>query len=230
MLHGEFPARYESWMEEFAGHFLPRMRPGWQILDVGAGRQPTIAKVDRAAACTYVGQDLSKRELEAAPPGSYDEIVVGDVLQYRPELADRFDLIVSYQVLEHVRPLDQALANLRSYLRPGGQLVAQFSGAFSYFALASRLVPHRLTVALLTRLTKRDPRSIFPAYYNRCWFSALQRTMAGWSEVTICPMWGGSTYLAFSPALAALNIGYESWAMAGNHNNLATHYIVDATR
>ena len=58
--------------------------------------------------------------MEHAPEGSYDEMFVGDITKRVAELEGRFDLIICFQVLEHVKPLDDAIENLRCYLRPGG--------------------------------------------------------------------------------------------------------------
>jgi SAM-dependent methyltransferase len=98
----------------------------------------------RPDGCTYVGLDLSRAELQVAGAAAYDETVVADVCDYRGALEGTFDLVVSWQVLEHVPDLGLALENARRYLRPGGVLVAQFSGRYSLFGFANRLLPHRL--------------------------------------------------------------------------------------
>jgi hypothetical protein len=46
---------------------------------------------------------------------------------------------------EHVRSLETAIENCRLYLKPGGTMVTQFSGRFSYFAVANQVIPHVVT-------------------------------------------------------------------------------------
>jgi SAM-dependent methyltransferase len=230
-LAGRLPERYaEHWPAPFQALAREALAPGVRVLDVGSGRAPSISPVERPAGCHYAGLDLSAAELRRAPAGSYDEMIVTDVNRRRPELEGRFDLVVSWQVLEHVRPLDMTLENLRRYLRPGGRLVAQMSGCFSAFGLINQVVPPRLGVWAMARLLGRDPESVFPAYYHRCWYGALARTLAPWSEWQILPRYRGAPYLGFMRPLQAAYMAYEEWAVRGGHDNLATHYLVVARR
>lgn len=225
------PPRYgEDMSQLFRARIDPTLVPGVRVLDVGAGTNPTIAVADRPAGCSYVGLDKSLAELSKAPRGSYNDLVVRDVADRAPELAAQFDLIVSWQVLEHVRPLDVAFENLRSYLRPGGLLVAQLSGGFSVFALLNRLTPHAVVQFISQHVHKRDPATVFPAHYHRCYYSALRRTLAPWHEVEIFPHYRGAAYFAFSPRLQRAYLNYEEWAHARGRRNLATHYLVVAVR
>src|SRR5437762_520368 len=67
------PERYARWREAFDVAARSSLRPDMAILDVGAGRHPTIPIAARPARCAYVGLDLSAAELADAPRGSYDE-------------------------------------------------------------------------------------------------------------------------------------------------------------
>lgn len=225
------PERYDQdHRAMFDGYARPLIRPGATILDVGAGRAPTFPAPARPAGCRYVGLDLISAELEAAPPGSYDETVASDVTTFVPGLADRFDAVISWQVLEHVKPLATAVDNLRSYLRPGGQLVAQFSGTFGLFGLLSRAVPDKVTPALLERMFDRPRTTTFPAYYDKCWASALTRIGRSWSSFEVIARHEGAGYFAFSRHVQAAYLAYEEWAGRNGHANLASYYLVVATR
>src|SRR5918992_14177 len=139
-LGGELPERYvpEFWLRPFQERVRAEVRAGQAILDVGSGRAPTLPLLERPGDIRYVGLDISAGELAAAPAGSYDEAITGDVADFEPALERRFDLALSYQVFEHVRPLPAALENIRRYLKPGGRMVAQLSGTFSVFGVANR--------------------------------------------------------------------------------------------
>lgn len=225
------PARYaQPWRQAFDEHVQPGLTPGAHILDVGSGRKPTLPPELRPSGAQYVGLDLSDEELRRAPAGSYDELHVADVIERMRELEGRFDLIVSWQVLEHVKPLAAAIDNLRSYLRPGGLLVAQMSGKLSPFGLVNAVVPQRVGVAAMKQLLHRDPETVFPAHYDKCTDRGLTQVFGGWSDVEIVPRYHGSSYFEFLPPLHAAYMAYENWICESQHRNLATHYLVAAVK
>jgi SAM-dependent methyltransferase len=215
-------------MEPFWQRLRPHLVAGARILDIGSGRRPTVPKDLRPAGGTYDGLDLSINELENAPPGSYDRMFASDICDRLPELQNKYDLAVSWQVLEHVRPLSRALENTRGYLRPGGTFIAQLSGTFAPFALLNQLIPHSLARPLLRVVMRRDSEGVFPAHYDRCWYSALRRSMAEWQECEILPLYRGAEYFKFARPLMAVCLAYEEWARA--HPNLAGTYIIRAVK
>jgi SAM-dependent methyltransferase len=226
-----FPERYVlPWRKVFDERVAQSLMPGMRILDVGSGRRPTIPPEQRPAGCHYVGVDLFRTELAKAPADSYDEVWESDVARRVSELEERFDLIVSWQLLEHVKPLDVAMENFRAYLRPRGRFVALLSGTFSAFGLINQIVPQRLGVRAMRQLLRRDPATVFPAYYHHCWHSALTRILNPWDEVEVIALYRGAGYFGFSRFLQRLYLQYEEWAWRGRHYNLATHYLVNAKR
>ena len=204
--------------------------PGVRVLDVGSGRTPSIAPAARPAGCHYVGLDIAEDELRRAPRGSYDETFVADITTHVPALDAAFDLIVCWQVLEHVKPLDTAVENMRRYLRPGGRLVAYLSGAFSLFGLINQVVPAAVGVWAMHRLLGRAPDTVFPAHYHHCWHGALKRAFRAWQAAEVIPHYRGAEYFRFFGPLERTYLRYEEWTRRGNHQNLATHYLLIATR
>ncbi len=227
---GEMPERYcASWFEPFEARIAEHLTSGVRILDVGSGRRPAILPVQRPPDCFYAGLDLSMAELNSSAPGSYNEKIEGDVADRLPELERQFDLIVSWQVLEHVGNLDHAIENIRTYLRPGGRFVALFSGTLSAFGIANRVFPARMANFVLCRLLSRSANTVFPAYYHRCYFSALAEIFSSWREVEIVPLYHGANYFEFCPPLYRIYLLYENWIFRRRFHNLATHYLVNAT-
>jgi SAM-dependent methyltransferase len=224
------PRYTEDWFAPFRAAIQAELRPGCVVIDVGGGRNPAISRSELPADATYIGIDLSVRELAAAPAGSYDRVIAADVTERQPGLEGCADLVVSWQVLEHVAPLDDAISNIHSYLRPGGLFVAHLSGGRSAFALINRAIPHRLAKVAMKRLLQRDPESVFPASYDRCTYSALSRTLALWSDVRIMPRYRGAAYFGFLPPLQSLYLHLEDLMVRGHHDDLATHYLLAARR
>lgn len=225
------PARYDGGLVgPFRAAIAPHLVPGAAILDVGSGRRPAIAVEDRPSSCRYVGLDVSGPELGRAPVGSYGETLVADVAGRDFPVLEGFDLAVSWQVLEHVRPMDRALDNLRTSVRAGGTVVALFSGVFSAFGLLNRVIPTSAGVFLMHRLLGREPDSVFPAHYDRCYDSALHRMCSEWSSVEITPLYLGAAYFNFALPLRSAYLRYENWAERAGRRNLATHYLLVGVR
>jgi SAM-dependent methyltransferase len=224
------PDRYARQMQdELYARARPLLVPDVAVLDVGAGRNPTIAPADRPPGCRYVGLDIEREEIEAAGPDAYDESIVGDVTMPL-EHDEEFDLVLSWQVLEHVSPLAAAFENLRASLRPGGTMLAQLTGSNAGFALLGRLMPHAVRVRIATRLLGHEAEEKFPTRYDRSSHRSLERMLSGWSEVDIVPFYRGAPYFGFWRPLQRAYLAYESAIERRGRRNLATHYLVVAKR
>jgi SAM-dependent methyltransferase len=225
---GRLPDRYGYRMQDV---FLQRLRPllveGVTILDVGAGRSPTLAPHDRPAGCRYLGLDISAEELDAAGPDAYDAGYVHDIVEPLADVRD-VDVIISWQVLEHVSSLSMALTNLRQMLRPGGTLLAQLSGSFAAFALAARVMPHRLRVKAMARYLGHAEELKFPTHYDRCNARAISKLLEDWESSEIIPFFRGAPYFSMSRPLQRVYLGYEDFIAARGCNTLATHYLIVA--
>lgn len=227
----ELPMRYsDPWVELFETRSRPALTKGARVLDVGSGRRPALRPGERPPDCEYVGLDLSGAELAAAPPGSYDETIEADIMKPLPSQRERFDLIVSWQVLEHVAQLDQCLENLRSYLRPGGTLVSLLSGRNACFAVLNRLLPDRVGSWVMQQALDRQPDTVFPANYDGCTEDGLYERLAPWSRREVVPLYRGAGYFRFSANLQRAYLRYEDWALARGRANLASHYLIVAER
>ena len=224
------PRYADDWIQPFHDAIREATTEGAVILDLGSGRQPSVPPDLRPAGTTYVGLDLSDAELQRAGPGAYDRRIVADLNARVPELVGTVDVAVSWQVLEHVRPMRTVLANVHDYLKPGGVLIAGFSGAWSAFAIPNRLVPHAVARFVLRRLLQRDPETVFPAPYDSCTYSAMTKALSGWSHVEITPRYRGAGYFGFSKPLQALYLRAEDLLERGGHRDLATHYLVVARK
>lgn len=226
------PPRYETdWREPFEDAIQPHLTEGARVLDVGSGRTPSIKPDRRPAGCEYVGLDVSANELKAAGPTAYDRTVTVDVAQQVPQLEGRFDLVVSWQVLEHVERLDCAAENIRRYLHGEGTLVSVLSGSFAAYAIANRILPDLVGRVVVKRVMGRSAdKPVFPAQYDRCYATALRRVFAGFSNVTVTPFYRAASYFAFSKLLMRTYLTYENFVCRRGIENLATHYLVVAKR
>jgi 2-polyprenyl-6-hydroxyphenyl methylase/3-demethylubiquinone-9 3-methyltransferase len=221
-------ARY--WGTEFWDRVNQSLASAGSVLDVGGGRRPTISPRERPANIHYAGLDASGSELALAPAGSYDETIAAEAEQLAPDLLGRFDLIVSWQTLEHIRDLPRAAGNFNSYLRPGGALVACLSGRNAAYAIANRLLPDGLAHRLVARLRGRALGTVFPARYDHCDQRGLEEAFSAWDDIEVIPLWRGADYFERLPGLLGLYLRYEDLAIERGWNGLATHYVIAARK
>jgi SAM-dependent methyltransferase len=107
--------RWDPWHLKRIDRLLPLL-PGQRVLEVGCGQgHLTIRLADRGI--DIVGIDANSN----APAISGSD----RVLYMRAEVLDfgdaEFDAIVSVHAIEHIPPLDQAMAEMARVLKPGGQ-------------------------------------------------------------------------------------------------------------
>lgn len=100
--------------------FARHLRPGWRVLDFGCGEMPYRACVEERHA-TYLGADFDAgADVHISPEG-------------RLSLPDAsVDMVLSVQVLEHVRDLDAYFAEISRVLKPQGVLVLSTHGTWLY--------------------------------------------------------------------------------------------------
>jgi ubiquinone/menaquinone biosynthesis C-methylase UbiE len=202
---------------------------GMSVLDVGSGRAPIVPAASRPAGVHYTGLDISADEIAVAGAGAYDETFVSDITRFEPEYADRFDLVVSLYMLEHVRPIDAALENMRRYLKPGGRMFAQLAGGQSLAARLNRLVPDTFVRTVVSQVVPgRVPDNVFPAEYDRCTASAIRAVMGNWSVATVTPQHTGAINFAFSNLILRAYLSAEDALIS--RPDAATRYLITAIR
>ncbi len=123
------------------------------------------------------------------------------------------------------------MACIRAYLTPGGVFVAMLSGSRSAFALVNRALPFQVGAPLVTKVMRRSSaKPVFPAYYDRCRASDLRELLADWSRAEVSPFFRGAGYFRFSRLLSRAYVAFENRAARAGWDDLATHYLVVATR
>ena len=94
------------------------------MLDAGCGLGYGTAMLAERRPAKLAGVDLSSEALERARQelGETAELVAGDIRELSFE-ADSFDVVVCFEVIEHMEHQERALAELRRVLAPQGTLL-----------------------------------------------------------------------------------------------------------
>ena len=168
-----------------------------RVLEIGGGRGPllTPSEAEEVGVALTVN-DIDAGELALAP-ASFDTAQFNVAGDFAPELAGRFDLIISRMVFEHVRDAPRAWSNVCALLAPGGVALAFHPTLYAPPFVINWLAPEALTARVL-RLFFSDRHQgdypKFPARYEMC-FGDPSRVepilrRSGFSSVLVAPFWG----------------------------------------
>jgi ubiquinone/menaquinone biosynthesis C-methylase UbiE len=158
-----------------AAFFLPSLRPGMRLLDVGCGPGSiTAGLAKRVAPGETIGIDASAeviataKSLAGATAARNLSFEVGSI--YEPRFAPgTFDAVFTHQVMQHLRRPVDALRQMRALLAPGGVLgvrVVDWGSAIFYPESEGM----RRYVAFQFELARRNGGEPNAGRYLRRWF------------------------------------------------------------
>ncbi len=141
---------------QFAGRLAPR------VLEAGCGSGSQLkCPVD----AQVTGIDISEEQL--ARNATLQVKICADLQTY-DFAATQFDLIVCWDVLEHLDHPGQALRRLFSVLAPGGMMVLALPNLYSLKGVVTKFTPYRFHVWFYRRVMKdasaREAFRQFPTY------------------------------------------------------------------
>ena len=117
-----------------------------RVLEAGCG---SAAHLDLGDRMVITGLDISRRQLERHPRLAVR--IEGDLQTY-PLPREAFDLVVCWDVLEHLPRPRAAVENLAGAVAPGGYLVLKVPNALAPKSLLTRLTPYRFHVWFYRRV------------------------------------------------------------------------------
>jgi SAM-dependent methyltransferase len=167
------------------------LRPEDVILDFGAGRgecvetDPSAYRVwlqNFRGRCAHVdGCDLDPIVLQNPTLDAATIIESGKPLPY-PD--NRFDLIVSRYVFEHISDPQWAAAELIRVLKPGGWICAMTPNKWSYVAIAAMILPNRMHTRAVSLIQRGRPsKDVFPTKYKLNRPSSVRRYFGKSAEI-----------------------------------------------
>lgn len=134
----------------------------WRVLEAGCG---SISHIPIPDSAIVVGIDISSRQLQRNT--RLNESILGDIQSLSLPRED-FDLIVCWDVLEHLPAPEKALRNLFEAVRPGGVVLLAFPNLYSLKGLVTRLTPFIFHLwfyrYLIGDRREREEMDQFPTY------------------------------------------------------------------
>nr|WP_238391732.1 MULTISPECIES: methyltransferase domain-containing protein [unclassified Mycolicibacterium] len=157
--HGDPQPRVQGVVDQLlAGKDRPR------VLEAGCG---SLSRVKLPKSRMLVGIDIEQRQLDRNT--SLDEKILGD-LQTMDTPAPGYDLVLCWDVIEHLPSPMNALERMTAALNPGGGLVLAFPHLWSLKGLLTKFTPY-FVHALFYRYIVGDKRSSdewdqFPTFFR----------------------------------------------------------------
>ncbi|HTU25245.1 MAG TPA: methyltransferase domain-containing protein [Pirellulales bacterium] len=160
----------EAWSgyESFLFSLIERFE-ATAICDVGGGANPALTREYLAARnIDYTVLDIDQRELEKVPAGY--STVCCDVCDASSLPENRYDLVITRMLAEHVKNAEAFHRGVLKTLKPGGVAFHYFPTLFCPPFLVNWLTPSGLSQKLLDFYSPRDKvyQGKFPAYYKWC--------------------------------------------------------------
>lgn len=223
-----------------AAFFLPHLRPGLRLLDVGCGPGTiTLGLAEAVAPGEVVGLDLRDEVVAQARAAAAQRGVANVRFEVGSAYAlpfpdDSFDVAFAHVVLMHLREPVRALAEIRRVLRPGGVVGVRdvdFGGQIlypptplweHYFALRARVRRHNGGDITLGRAHRR---LLLDAGYARAEAGATLNAAGTLAETR-----RSAAYQRAMPSSIARTALAEGWADDATRDAMATGFDAWAER
>jgi SAM-dependent methyltransferase len=188
------------------------------VAELGGGANPILAAEQWRTVLERVVIDVSAHELSLGV-GDFDTRVA-DLCQPIRDGLERYDLVFSKMLCEHLPDARTFHENCLRLLKPGGRAVHFFPTLFTLPFVANRLIPEEFARAVLRRIQPGridDPKhEKFPAYYRWC-TGPTRRALARYQSVgfTVESFTAafGHRYYAMLPPLEAAEQAKTRWLL-----------------
>ena len=162
-----------------------------RILEVGGADRPMLS---RSKKYFYAGMDIDDKP---SCYECYDKFLVQSV---EDKILDKFDLIISTTLLEHVPNNTRSVQSIYGGLNLGGSMVHYIPSKYHFYSLCLRLVGPKIQKVLIKYLR---PEAIavtgYPAFFDHCSPNQMKSlcNACGFRNVEIIPYYKATDYFAF---------------------------------
>jgi ubiquinone/menaquinone biosynthesis C-methylase UbiE len=197
----------------YRSHLAEVVKPGMTILHAGCGWDKNDVSRRFKNSCKVVGVDLDPR----VESRFHSEFHLGS-LDSLPFPAEKFDVIFSEYVFEHLANPELALAEMARVLKPNGVILILTPNYHSYKTIAARLTPQKFHVQMgRHRYGSGHEDDMYPTLFRCNTESAYIRIAkrTGLTIVNLSFVTNGPTWFAKIPGLFELfhvfHLAIQNW-------------------
>jgi trans-aconitate methyltransferase len=134
-----------------------QLREARNIAEIGCGNGVLQRQVEDAYGAAPIGFDLHERALRQNLCRR-GKVYCYDIHDRDPEFRAAFDLLLMFDVLEHIEDEDAFLASARFHLAPGGSLIINVPALQSLYSAYDQVQGHqrRYNIAMLRDVARRN--------------------------------------------------------------------------
>lgn len=178
------------------------------VLDAGCGATaPLLVKFENKAR-NLVGVDLV--DFNTLVPNK-NILLLNNDLSNMDVVDASIDIVISRSVLEHLPDVESVYSEIYRILRPGGIFLFLVPNLWDYVSMISYLVPNALHKSIVSGLTGRPARDVFPTYYKSNTKRSINRLArdTGFHVVSMEYLGQYPYMLQFNTLLFLLGIAYD---------------------
>ena len=202
-----YPGVQRNWDDTiFRQKILAHLRPESVVLDLGAGAGILPQMNFRGAVARICGVDFDPRVVDNP---MLDEGKIADARRL-PYEENRFDVVFSDNVLEHLEDPESVFREVARVLRPGGVFLFKTPNKWHYVTAVARLTPHGFH-QWANRWRGRPEADVFPTRYRANTRGEIARLAerSGMRLERLEHIEGRPEYLRFSWFAYLLGAAYE---------------------
>lgn len=134
-----------AWHEELLADLAAMAGPSAELMELGCGGSAFLPYFANQLKFQVSGIDYSATGLEIArqaceAQGVTPSLYCGNILDVPGECRDRYDVVVSFGLLEHFTDTDATVAAFAKFLRPGGRILTVIPNMQGVCGLGQRML------------------------------------------------------------------------------------------
>jgi SAM-dependent methyltransferase len=112
-----------------------------RVFDIGCGTGITCRQLRRTTSWVFDGADLNIQALARCDAGMA-RVLYYDIVEKRPEFREQYDVIILFDVIEHIEPTRPFLEAALFHLKPGGVVLVNVPALRGLFSVYDTVAGH----------------------------------------------------------------------------------------